>query len=148
MKGLADSFSAIDLVEEHTVKDVKVTYRPRGPNASWGLMKARGPAIPTLRAVDEAITSQFPTIYRGTRHTDPAKEADVAKLAAYYAEAKIHLQHTGRKISGDADKVKEFVSNGFSTAGAKILPQWIKRRNNFEHGSEQTWPPSEPAPRC
>ncbi|KAI9070345.1 hypothetical protein FKP32DRAFT_1537291, partial [Trametes sanguinea] len=69
LSGKANQFQAIDLVEEHTVKDIKVTYRPKGPNSSWHLMKARAPAIPTLRAIDKSLDAQFRTIYRGTSHT-------------------------------------------------------------------------------
>lgn len=97
------TFQAIHLVEEHTVKDVKVTYRPKGPNSTWTLMKSRAPAIPTLRAVDAHITAQFRTVYRGISHASPSKEADIHRLHQFYEKAKIHEYIPGREA---ADNVK------------------------------------------
>lgn len=130
---------AIDLAEEHTVKEVKVTYRPTGPNASWDLMKARAPAIPTLRSVDEDLNQQFRTIHRGTRHTDPAKEGDIQKLLDHYMRAKIHEYVPGRNVSGSAETVREFVSDGIQIANTKIVPKWVERRAVYEHSTEESW---------
>ncbi|KAI0744525.1 hypothetical protein C8Q76DRAFT_804787 [Earliella scabrosa] len=142
LKGGTEDFAAIDLVEEHTVKDVKVTYRPKGPNSSWDLMKARAPAIPTLRSLDEDFNHQFRTIYRGTGHTDPEKEKDVQKLTEHYAHAGLHTFQPGRTVTNSADTVKEFVSDGVQTAASKIVPKWVKKREIFERSSAQTWPAS------
>ncbi|KAI0368261.1 hypothetical protein BV20DRAFT_1054231 [Pilatotrama ljubarskyi] len=109
LSGAPDEFQAIDLVEEHTVKDVKVTYRPKGPNAFWELMKARAPAIPTLRSLDDYISSEFRTIYQGVSHTDPSKEQDVQHLYEFYRKAGIHDYQPGRDTIND---VKEVVSKG------------------------------------
>ncbi|KAI0349259.1 hypothetical protein OH77DRAFT_1525815 [Trametes cingulata] len=136
LSGEPDEFQAIDLVEEHTVKDVKVTYRPRGPNASWQLMKARAPAIPTLRAIDEYLARQFRTIYRGTSHTSPSKEADVQHLYEFYREAGIHDYVPGRDA---VDDVKEVVSNGFQVASTTLLRKWLTRREVYDRTSSQIW---------
>lgn len=144
LTGGEEGFAAIDLVEEHTVKDVKVTYRPKGPNSSWELMKARAPAIPTLQSLDEDFERQFCTIYRGTSHTDPAKEADVAKLLEHYIKAKIHLYEPGRSISNSADTIKEFVSDGIQIANTKIIPKWVQRRAMYEHSTEEDWSMAQP----
>ncbi|KAI0371405.1 hypothetical protein BV20DRAFT_942425 [Pilatotrama ljubarskyi] len=134
LTGGAEDFQAIDLVQEHTIKDVKVTYRPKGPNASWDLMKARAPAIPLLRAVDEEITRQFRSIYRGTRHTNPSKDADVKHLEDFYEAAEVHEYQPGRTVTkGSADDFKEFVSEGFNVAARTILPKWWQRRIIYEH---------------
>ena len=122
-----------------------MTYRLRGPNASWGLMKARAPAIPTLRTIDEDIMHQFRTIYRGTGHTDPSKEADVALLHDFYTKSKLHEMLAGRTVSNDVDKPKEVVSHGVSQGGSQILPKWVERRNIYDHSTEQTWAPSAEA---
>ncbi|KAI0634114.1 hypothetical protein C8Q77DRAFT_1056061 [Trametes polyzona] len=136
LSGDADGFQAIDLVEEHTVKDVKVTYRPRGPNSSWNLMKKRAPAIPTLRAVDQHLTSQFRTMYRGIRHTIPAKEADVEKLRQFYSIAGIHEFRGPRKAT---DGVREVVSDGFQVAANTLMPKWLTKRGVYDRGARQVW---------
>ncbi len=128
-------------MQEHTIKDVKVTYRPKGPNASWDLMNKRAPAIPTLRAIEEEITAQFRTIYRGTTHMDPSKEADVKLLDDFYREAKLFEFQTGRAA---ADDVKEVVSDGYQMAATKILPKWIARRSVYERARTQTWTKLQP----
>ncbi|KAI0630349.1 hypothetical protein C8Q77DRAFT_1219914 [Trametes polyzona] len=112
LTGGPNDFQAIDLVEEHTIKDVKVTYRPKGPNSTWGLMKARAPAIPTLRALDGHITDQFRTVYRGVSHTSPSKEADVQHLDEFYQKARVHEYNAGRDAE---DTVKEVVAEGYLT---------------------------------
>ncbi|KAJ2991050.1 hypothetical protein NUW54_g8300 [Trametes sanguinea] len=136
LSGKPNEFQPIDLVEEHTVKDVKVTYRPKGPNASWDLMKARAPAIPTLRAIDEHLTRQFKTLHRGTSHTTPSKEADVRLLHEFYKTSKLHEYQPGREA---VDAVKEVVSEGFQIAANRIIPKWLARRNVYVRSSEQDW---------
>ncbi|KAI0349173.1 hypothetical protein OH77DRAFT_1525873 [Trametes cingulata] len=118
LSGKSDEFQAIDLVEEHTIKDVKVTYRPKGPNASWQLMKARVPAIPR------------------PAHTSPSKEADVQRLYEFYKQAGIHDYVPGRNA---VDDIKEVVSNGFQVAGSTLLWRWLTRREVYNRTSSQTW---------
>ncbi|CDO69446.1 hypothetical protein BN946_scf184817.g6 [Trametes cinnabarina] len=137
LTGKPNEFQAIDLVQEHTVKDVKVTYRPKGPNSSWALMKARAPAIPTLRAIDKYLEAQFRTLYRGTGHTEPSKEADVQLLERFYDEARVHQYQCGRDA---ADNVKEFVSDGVRIAQTTIIPKWLARREVYPRSSRQQWP--------
>ncbi|KAJ8481719.1 hypothetical protein ONZ51_g5810 [Trametes cubensis] len=140
MKGGPEDFVAIDLVQEHTIKDVKVTYRPKGPNAGWDLMKARAPAIPVLRAVDEEIARQFRTTYRGTSHTTPSKEADIKHLIDLFTESKLHVYCPGRVVpKTSADHVKEFVSDGVTIAARNIIPKWLERRAVYDHATSQTW---------
>ncbi len=145
LKGGEEDWSAIDLVEERTVRDVKVTYRPRGPNQSWDLMKERAPAIPTLRVLDEDMSRQFRTIYRGTSHTSPSKDADVQHLDEHYKQARIHVYTPGRLVTNTADKVKEFVSDGYYTAYTKTIPKWVARRAPYERNTSQVWPESAEA---
>ncbi|EJF56026.1 hypothetical protein DICSQDRAFT_72264 [Dichomitus squalens LYAD-421 SS1] len=140
MKGGEEDWTAIDLAIERTVQDVKVTYRPRGPHQSWELMKQRAPAIPTLRVLDDDISRQFRTIYRGTTHTTPAKDADVRLLDEHYNSARLHIYTPGRRTTNTADKVREFVSNGFHIANTKIIPKWHTRRAAYERASSQIWP--------
>ncbi|TBU26765.1 hypothetical protein BD311DRAFT_779457 [Dichomitus squalens] len=140
MKGGEEDWTAIDLAIERTVRDVKVTYRPRGPHQSWELMKQRAPAIPTLRVLDDDISRQFRTIYRGTTHTTPAKDADVRLLDEHYNSARLHIYTPGRRTTNTADKVREFVSNGFHIANTKIIPKWHTRRAAYERASSQIWP--------
>ncbi|KAI1782399.1 hypothetical protein LXA43DRAFT_1104125 [Ganoderma leucocontextum] len=102
-----EDWSAIDLVEERTVRDVKAS------------------TIPTLHVFDEDMSRQFRMIYRGTSHTSPSKDADVCHLDKHYKQAKVHVYTLGRHITNAADKVKEFVSDGYYTAYTKIIPKWI-----------------------
>ncbi|KAI0629150.1 hypothetical protein C8Q77DRAFT_1236530 [Trametes polyzona] len=137
LTGGPEDFQAIDLVEEHTVKDVKVTYRPKGPNSTWKLMKARAPAIPTLRALDRHVTDQFHTVYRGVSHTAPSKEADIQHLDEFYQNAKIHEYQAGRDAE---DSVKEVVNDGYLTVNTNIREKWVARRSNFPRSATQIWP--------
>ncbi|TBU62392.1 hypothetical protein BD310DRAFT_1036622 [Dichomitus squalens] len=148
MKGGEEDWTAIDLAIERTVRDIKVTYRPRGPNQSWELMKQRAPAIPTLRSLDDDISRQFRTIYRGTNHTTPDKEADIRLLDEHYNRAQLHMYTPGRRTTNTADKVKEFVSNGYYIAQTKIIPKWHARRAAYEHATSQTWPENWPTSRA
>lgn len=142
LTGSPGDFQAIDLVEEHTIKDIKVTYRPRGPNSSWELMKARAPAIPTLRAIDQHLTRLFGTLYRGTRHTVPSKEADVQLLADFYANARVHVYVPGRDAE---DAVKEVVSEGINLASTTLIAKWLTRREVYMRSTTQRWPAEGPA---
>ncbi|TBU21646.1 hypothetical protein BD311DRAFT_782804 [Dichomitus squalens] len=135
MKGGEEDWTAIDLAIE-----------PRGQNQSWDLMKQRAPAIPTLRTLNDDISRQFRTIYRGMGHTTPAKEADIRLLDEHYNHARLHIYTPGRHTTNTADKAKEFVSHGFHVANTKIIPKWHTRRAAYERASSQIWPENHRTP--
>ena len=77
LKGGTEDFAAIDLVEEHTVKNVKVTYRPKGLNLhdlprDWAHGSRQG----------EGRTEAYGTL-RTRRATRLPARADGHKLSRY-----------------------------------------------------------------
>lgn len=139
MKGHPDTFQPYDLAIEHTVKEVKVIHRPKGPGTSWDLLKKRSPAIPTLRMVDTYMNKQFPTIYRGIRHSTPKKEQDVALLHSHFTLSKIH-QIQGRKLAAE-NKAKDALTDGFLEGVRATIPGWVERLAIYSRAEDQTWWP-------
>ncbi|KAH7921009.1 hypothetical protein BV22DRAFT_1132613 [Leucogyrophana mollusca] len=137
--GRENDYLPIDKGQEHNIKDIKVTHRTQGPNASWDLMKKISPVIPTFRAVRKHMESQIKTLRRGTSHTDPSKERDVDRLEDAYTASHVHVQTNGRQFKSKADEVVDVVSNGaLYLLTKKTLKKWWNNRD-FKRSMKEDW---------
>ncbi|KAK7035429.1 hypothetical protein VNI00_011960 [Paramarasmius palmivorus] len=100
--GRSNSFVPFDQVQEHNVKDIKVTYHSQGPNIDWEYMKKLHPAIPVIHSVTDHIEEQFETYTRGKHHTVPKKDEDIKRLQQSYNTE--HSHQDGRKLKDDVAK--------------------------------------------
>ena len=50
-QGKRDSFHAIDMAQEHNIRDLKVTYLPDGVSSTWEYLKKISWAIPTIQSI-------------------------------------------------------------------------------------------------
>lgn len=139
MKGGATDFTPYDLVIEHTVKDVKVTTRPKGPYNNWEVMRQRGPAIPTLRTLGAHMEDEFPSISRRVKHSVPAKDRDVKLLRQHYETSAVYAVRK-RKVESE-DKIEDYLTKGFDESAKKLLPGWIERRGIYKYATRQAWGP-------
>ena len=149
--GKRDGFLAIDLAQEHNIKDIKVlfllwfremctlssrlmkvTWRSCGPGATFAYLQKISPAIPTLRAVKACIVSQFSAaIGRGARHTTQSKDADVRRVIQMYQEAGVLDRQKARSLQlGDKDRAPNVMTDGASHDGLHALHArwWDDRR--------------------
>ncbi|KAJ7859442.1 hypothetical protein B0H13DRAFT_2237511 [Mycena leptocephala] len=94
----------IDEAQEMNIKDIKVTYRPEGPNIDWEYIKKLHPAIHVIRAVNAHMETEFKTRVRGSKHTIPKKELDVQELQKWYRASNVHVLKPGRAVKKDAKK--------------------------------------------
>jgi hypothetical protein len=53
---------AIDLVQEHNIKDIKVTYHSEGPKIKWEYLKKLHPVIPVIREITHHMEVQISTL--------------------------------------------------------------------------------------
>ncbi|KAI9059966.1 hypothetical protein FKP32DRAFT_1613962 [Trametes sanguinea] len=106
LTGSRDGFMAVDMAQEHNIKDIKisngsrhVTWRSFRPGATFLYVQKVSPAIPVLCAVEANVAYQFPAIVaRGTRHGSPEKANDVSRLRDMYVASKAHKSEHGRSI--------------------------------------------------
>ncbi|KAM5538412.1 hypothetical protein V8D89_008014 [Ganoderma adspersum] len=85
--GKCDGFMAVDMAQEHNIKDIKVIWRSFGPGATFAYIQKVSPAIPTLCAVKANIAS--------SHHGTPAKDRDVEHLVKMYQTSKLHTKEAG-----------------------------------------------------
>ncbi|KAH7910892.1 hypothetical protein BJ138DRAFT_1187476 [Hygrophoropsis aurantiaca] len=137
--GKRHDFLPIDKGQEHNIKDLKVTHRTQGPNASWDLMKKISPTIPTLRAVRKHMEKQIKTLRRGASHTDPSAAMDIDRLDDAYMASSVHVQVDGRKAKSKADEVVDVVSNGaLYLLTKKTMKKWWNNRD-FRRSFKEDW---------
>ncbi|EJF59389.1 hypothetical protein DICSQDRAFT_65108 [Dichomitus squalens LYAD-421 SS1] len=99
--GKRNSFLAVDMAQEHNIKDIKVTWRSFGPGATFPYIQKISPAITTLRAVKASVASQFSSVIgRGSHHGKPSKNQDVDRLVRMYRTSKLHNKEDGREMKG------------------------------------------------
>ncbi|EJF60635.1 hypothetical protein DICSQDRAFT_62442 [Dichomitus squalens LYAD-421 SS1] len=99
--GKRNGFLAVDMAQEHNIKDIKVTWRSFGPGATFPYIQKISPAITTLRAVKANVASQFSSVIgRGTHHGRPSKEEDIDRLIKMYRTSKLHSWEDGRQVKG------------------------------------------------
>ncbi|EGN97847.1 hypothetical protein SERLA73DRAFT_56396 [Serpula lacrymans var. lacrymans S7.3] len=132
-------FLPIDKGQEYNIKDTKVTFGTRGPNASWALMKKTSPAIPALRAVCKHTELQIRTLRRGLHHSDPLKEKDIKILHNAYIASNIHTQQDGREVKTKADGTMDVVTKGSLNILTKgTLARWWNNRS-YVQATQEIW---------
>ncbi|CDO73373.1 hypothetical protein BN946_scf185013.g6 [Trametes cinnabarina] len=139
--GARDGFLAVDMAQEHNIKDIKVTWRSFGPGATFPYIQKVSPAIPVLRAVKQNIASQFPSVRaRGSRHGAPSKDEDMCKLVDMYNGAEVHQVRPGRKIKGGpTDNAADFVTNGVMKLMLEgVFERWWSERS-FQRATTETY---------
>ena len=107
-----------------------------GPFATWEYLKKISPAIPTLRKIKDHFEESFNHFRRGKSHTDPGKDADVAKLREYYCKSKAHVYVPGRKLA-NTDQADDYIALGSDPTKLKAtITRWnknrLKRRSTLE----------------
>ncbi|KAH9902527.1 hypothetical protein C8Q73DRAFT_741902 [Cubamyces lactineus] len=125
--GTRAGFLAVDMAQEHNIKDIKVTWRSFGPGATFSYIQKVSPAIPVLRAVKANIASQFPSVQaRGTHHGTPSKDDDVAQIAAMYRAANVHGTEPGQgPLSALADRAEGVITMGaIKLASDGVYDRW------------------------
>ncbi|KAI0635511.1 hypothetical protein C8Q77DRAFT_1052916 [Trametes polyzona] len=129
--GKRDGFVAVDMAQEHNIKDIKVTWRSFGPGATFPYIQKVSPAIPVLRAVKANIASQFSTIKgRGTHHGTPAKVEDVDRMIAMFQEFHAHSVEEGRVLRGTkGDHAADYITLGSTKLQSDgIFERWWSDR--------------------
>ncbi|KAI0363576.1 hypothetical protein BV20DRAFT_1057947 [Pilatotrama ljubarskyi] len=141
LTGKRDGFQAVDLAQEHNIKDIKVTWRSFGPGATLAYIQKVSPAIPVLRAIKANIASQFPALLaRGARHGSPSKEADVQRLIDMFLASQVHVPEEARVIKGGkADHATDVVSAGATQLyGDRVIERWWSDRR-FERARTEIY---------
>ena len=118
------------------IKDIKVTYRSKGPNIKWEFLKKLHPTIHAIRSVSKHIKKEFGTDTRGTKHTKPKRVLDVKKLHQSYHAARHHNSSVGRKIDWPGDKAKDYTLTGgsqtwYRTGNITVERSPILRTRNY-----------------
>ncbi|KAL1945287.1 hypothetical protein VTO73DRAFT_2138 [Trametes versicolor] len=132
LTGKRDGFQAVDLAQEHNIKDIKVTWRSFGPGATFAYIQKISPAIPVLRAIKKNVATQFPGLLaRGARHGSPSKDKDVERVISMFRESHTLEFDAMRTIKGgQADHAPDVVSTG---AGQlledRIVDRWWTDRS-------------------
>ena len=134
----------MDLGQEHNIRDIKVTWRSFGPGATFSYIQKISPAIPTLRAVREAIHQQFPALLgRGTYHSTPSKESDIDRIEAMYKESELHRRQSGRTVKSAMDEAPDVVSQGAERLVAEgVVDRWWSDRN-FDRSTKEVYSVAE-----
>ncbi|VDC03194.1 unnamed protein product [Peniophora sp. CBMAI 1063] len=140
-EGKRDTHLPIDQGQEQNIGDIKVTYRSCGPSATIEQIGNLSPAIPVFRAVRDHMKWQHKLILsRGSKHTDPNKDDDVAEFRDLAVEGEWFKYTPGRTISRSKDKAADVMTAGITnlTIGGQF-DRWFDNRT-FERESEQIFP--------
>ncbi|KAG1724660.1 hypothetical protein EDB19DRAFT_1644419 [Suillus lakei] len=138
--GRPDGWTPIDKGQEQNIGDIKVTYHSFGPGATWTYLHKISPAIPTLRALQRHMESEFKTITRGTYHGIPDKEADITKLTDQYIKSNLHVYEPGRQIKATArNKAEDFVTMGaIDIEHLGTFDNWWRNRA-YKRSTDEEW---------
>lgn len=127
------------MAQEHNIKDIKVTYRSEGPNIKWDYFKKLHPAIPTIRVVTEHVEKEFGTSTRGTSHTTPKRDKDVATARSSYRESTYHKDTKGRTIKNDGDRAEDYKMMGLQKVHVgDYITNWGDQRT-FKRSRAERW---------
>lgn len=98
------------------------------------------PAIPTLRAIKDHVSSQFASLLaRGKRHGKPDKTKDVAVLIKMYQLGEVHIEKRGRTSRNASDKVKDVMTAGAEEIlGGSVIKRWWDDRR-FPRSTDEIW---------
>lgn len=110
---------------------VQVTYRSCGPSADIEQIGNLSPAIPVFRAIRDHMKWQHKLILsRGTKHTDPNKDGDVAEFRDAAVEGEWLKYTPGRTISRTKDKAPDVMTAGITnlTIGGQF-ERWFDNRS-------------------
>ena len=106
--GMPNFFQPINLLQEHNVRDIKVsctksqchmlpylifgqhTFATSGSNVSWDYIGEILASIPCQRRVKDHVEQSLNHFCHGKSHTSSGKEEDVAQLQASYCNSRIH----------------------------------------------------------
>lgn len=83
------------------------------------------------------MEKEFGAYKRGSHHSAPEKEADVALLTSQYVESALHVYKPGRKLSNAKAGVVNIVDNG-SKGLEGIVKDWFKRRS-LKRSVKEIW---------
>ncbi|KAI0685910.1 hypothetical protein BC835DRAFT_1420806 [Cytidiella melzeri] len=126
--GKKNSFLAFDMVQEHNIRDIKVTFATLGPYATWDYIKRMSASIPTQRKIKHHVEREFNHFCRGLSHTSPSHHEDVVKLQGKYHEAKAHVFKPGRHLTSN-NKVKDVMALGSNPKTLQaMIDRWTERR--------------------
>lgn len=109
---------------------LKVNYHSLGPGATWEYLEKVSPAIPTLRGLQRHMEQQFETITRGSKHTNPDKEADITSLVDQCVKSQLHIHEKGRHLrGGEKSRAHDFVTEGAADllTGDTLNNWWTNR---------------------
>jgi hypothetical protein len=142
--GHPDSFLPIDLLQEHNVRDIKVsladhrrshriltylqnTFAVLGPFATWDIIRKLSASIPCQRKVKDHVEAEINHFCRGKSHTSPDAEEDIRNLQAAYKKDSIHTFKPGRKLAAK-DKIANYMALGTDMKLKGVIRRWVKNR--------------------
>ncbi|KAI0309973.1 hypothetical protein OF83DRAFT_1071251, partial [Amylostereum chailletii] len=137
--GKLKSFTPYDQAQEQNIKDIKVSYRSIGPNATFSRLGRLSPGIPVWRAIAQHMKWQHRTIMsRGTRHTTPGKDKDVARQMQIAVDEKWLVEFDSRKVPTERDRVKDVMTEGVKELMNGGFARWWESRS-FPRSTEEDW---------
>ncbi|KZT39580.1 hypothetical protein SISSUDRAFT_1061057 [Sistotremastrum suecicum HHB10207 ss-3] len=125
--GKPNAWQAGDMVQEHNIKDIKVTYRAFGPGATFRHLQKMSPIIPGLRHVRKTFEQTTFANRRGSKHRVPEKDKDIALLMKTYQSIKRWEYQAGRKAATESDGVVDLFSQGVHEAKVAVKSWWNGR---------------------
>ncbi len=137
--GRPGHFLPIDLLQEHNIRDIKVSFAAIGPFATWRYIGKISPAIPTQRKVKDHVEAEINHFRRGKAHSSPDIEEDLHRLQTSYSISKIHTNTPGRRLNEKAQAV-DIIANGLEGQKLqKAIENWKNGRIS-ERGNREVWP--------
>ncbi|KAH9852593.1 hypothetical protein C2E23DRAFT_868457 [Lenzites betulinus] len=143
--GKRSGFVAVDMAQEHNIKDIKVTWRSFGPGATFPYIQKISPVIPVLRAIKANIASQFPSVQgRGARHGAPAKAEDIERIIEMFRTIHGHTTEEGRIVKGAvADHAADYITLGAVKLQMEGMAERWWNDRTFERATTEVWAVAE-----
>ncbi|KAK7679198.1 hypothetical protein QCA50_017776 [Cerrena zonata] len=141
LTGKRDGHTSADRVMEAGIKDIKVSYRPTGPNVNWKYPEKLHPAIPVIRAVSAHAEDIFKTWTRYKAHTSPHDIESIKVLQCAYKASDLYTYKPGRNLP-EGNTFTDFVLEGAQKLPAAIT-RWADGRA-FPRSTEEDWTENDP----
>ncbi|TCD71585.1 hypothetical protein EIP91_007332 [Steccherinum ochraceum] len=136
--GRPNAFLPIDELQEHNVKDTKVTFGVCGPNGTWEYVGDISGSIPCQRKIKDHVTAEINHYARGKSHTSPSAEADICRIQESLAASKILRQVPGREFKDENDKAADYIANGSDIKKLQTtIDNWWSTRANVRATTEE-----------
>ncbi|ESK81501.1 hypothetical protein Moror_2183 [Moniliophthora roreri MCA 2997] len=131
LKGKADSFHELDLLQEHLNFWIKVFYKAQGSNALWEWLEMISPCVEVLRQLANKMKEELRHRSQGTQHSTPDLQKNIETLMKSLKEKHVYELVEGRKLNLEESPAADAMSDGLQQLTSSTSDPLAEYNNGF-----------------